>query len=213
MTATLQPPATDYIEFSPGPGFWKTTGLPRLRVELPLESRMTIGLTFPFYLLVAALGFGGLFAGLSGFPESLSFWPDRILHCLVGAAWWSMAIPYFFDLVRSKPLLIIDSEGIRDSRMLRFLLRWPQISEARVVRGKWPLSPMGILLTTSTPAHKRFTMRMEGLPGLRSNVILIPLHGFANGKLLGEAALVMVAHHGGKVGRIKIDGRFIASGA
>ena len=159
MTATGQSPATDYIEFPPAPGFWKTTGLPPIRVELPLQSKMRAGPgVFLFNLFGLVLGCAFILTGLADFAafSSTGLALYGVLITLLGVLLWSFTFSYFVDLMRSGPHLTIDTEGIRDRRTIRTCLRWSEIVEAdlRTSTHLW-MGSVALLLTAKVPIDKR----------------------------------------------------------
>jgi hypothetical protein len=192
-----------HVEIPGRATFWRTVGLPPIRIDLPLESEMRVGFgVFLSYLVVSVFGGMLVIAGIwilaSGASVTVTL--SALGAVLLGVFALIGAGSYFVDLARKGPHLIMDAEGIRDRRVLHSKLRWSEIDEAICQSGKFTdYSALSIRARRPILANRN-PLRLSGLIHIvrrRPDVLFIPLDGFRNNRFLGETALAMVRRHGG----------------
>jgi hypothetical protein len=194
-----------YVDIPGRPTFWKTVGLPPIRINFPLESEMRTSFG-AFLLFLAAMAFGGLLilVGIAilsaGAPFLIAL--TAIAVVLTGVLILIGAGSYFVDLVQRGPHLVMDAEGIRDSRLLHSKLQWSDIEEAACGHGRFT-DYASLWVRARHPIHaNRNPFRHSGFLHLfvrRPERLFIPLGGFRNNRFLGETALAMVRRNGGTV--------------
>lgn len=185
------------------PSLTKTTGLPPIRVPLPLEGRLQSG---PFWFLVHSLF--GLF-GLTllfvvgclmayGRGDAFTFVIGPVVLLPVLA--FSMnTISYYRDLTRRRPILLIDERGLWDRRSADQPLLWSDVASAKALRARGEYAAVDLRLRRPFAARRRprSPATLRYLFRRRADELIVSLEFLRDSRSLALVIAELVKRHGG----------------
>jgi hypothetical protein len=203
-SATAGQTTAAFVDIPAKPTLVKTTGLPPIRVWLPLEGRMqTNPFWFVLYSLLGLIGPIMLLASgffIAGGQSDVLASVMGLLVLLPFLALSMITLTYYCDLIRPRPVRLIDERSLWDSRSLERPLLWTDVAKAKALRGREYHSVHLHLRRSSAARRKARSLATAWhLVRRRDRELFVSLGFLKDPRVLALAMLELVKRHGGVV--------------